>query len=280
MPILVDTPLAQGLIVCTDGPDTRKVKFALVDAYVVPSTTIADARGFYTIPAVAECTLTGPVGNVAQDTIVKVEGAPSGIDVLYNAAASPVLAGDFEESEASKNSRIKAHETGANQMWTSEWYQAEALAYAEVWRTIYISSRALGIPGLSKLLITSKTTTAIQSVIDALYNDLNTTEDKNSGAGLVQVENIPRVDVNKTVRVKFSDAGQIKSQTELDLIWENYFMSLVRGQAFVDNQLKSLYFNFFGVIDVTFTPPGDVSTTSDQLATPGTSFNVIGEVFA
>jgi hypothetical protein len=278
-PIEVDTTLSQGLIVHTGGTDTTKVKFKLIDTYTVPAGTIADARGFYTIPAVAECTLEGPVGNVAQDTITKIDSAPSGIDIVYNPDETPLVVGDYEESDASKHFRIKEVETGSNQMWTPDWYENEALAYPEVWRADYISSKELGIPGLSRLLITSKYTTTAQSVIDALYNDLNLTEDKNSGSGLVQVENLPRVDVDKIVYVRFSEASQIPDQASLDAVWENYFISLVRGQPFICDQLKSNYFQFFGVMAVVYSDAADVNVTADELATPAATFEVIGEVY-
>jgi uncharacterized phage protein gp47/JayE len=274
----IDTEIPQGQIVTTQGSDIEKISFSLVNSIILPKLTPNDDRDYYTIEAEVEALDVGTTGNVAEDTITGLDSPPPGIDVVYN--TSRIVDGEERESIASVRERLYAIERGITQMWTPDWYESESKNFTSVWRSIYVTAKELGIPGLSELFITGATSELSDTLINQLYEYFNNDIDRNSGSGEVLVKNIPRVNIEKTFTIRFSESSQVPSQSELDTVKEDYFFQLNLGQSFIDDQLKSNFFNFPGVVEVTMFPQGDVIVAAQELAVPNSNFQIIGEVYS
>ncbi len=104
-------------------------------------------------------------------------------------------------------------------------------------------------------------------------------ENDPGGVAHVIVDNINETVINKIVTVKFSSIDKIPSQSILDQIKDEYFLSLTEGQDFIDAQLKSLYQALPNCIDVDINLPGNVDVPTGSLASAGPSFQVLGTVY-
>ncbi|EPG82283.1 hypothetical protein LEP1GSC048_0686 [Leptospira santarosai serovar Shermani str. 1342KT] len=115
--------------------------------------------------------------------------------------------------------------------------------------------------------------------LNQVQDHFNSEENDPGGVAHLAAQNINEAVINKTVTVKFSSADRIPSQSVLDQIKDEYFLSLSEGQDFVDAQLKSLYQALPNCIDVEFNPLGNVDVAPGALASPGPGFQVVGTVY-
>ncbi len=256
------------------------IQFRTLSSVQLPSTTVADSRGYYTVSVLVVASTAGTIGNVVADSIVEIEDAPSGIDVVYNPEAQPVVAARNDETLAETRARfLSAEILSATQMWTSSWYIAEALAIEDIYRAFYDSALVTGQLGLSRLFVTGKFSGVSQGVMDALYADLNLNPEKTSGSGIVQVLPVTRVDIVRTVTVRFTEAGYLPTQEDLDSAVEKFFLAFERGDDFDTNAFKSIFAVFPGLHSVVSLPDESVAVAATELATIGLGMTVVAKVY-
>ncbi|MCE9499161.1 MAG: baseplate J/gp47 family protein [Leptospira sp.] len=272
-----DTPIGQGQVITTEGIEENKIRFFLLDSIVLPANVSQDENDMYTITARAECFLPGTVGNVVQDTITQLESPPDGIDYVNNPSSDLLQTGQFRESIASVRARIKNFDSVSSK-WEPAWYISEAEAFSYVKRAIFKSSRLLGTEGQVKILILGSSGPLNPTQILELEDHFNSDENDPGGAAHVLVENLNTTEVDKIVYVKFTAADTIPSQSVLDQISEEYFISLLEGQDFVDLNLKTIYQTLPNCVEVEFDPAGNVDVPAGSLATPALTYQVIGMV--
>lgn len=271
-------PLAQGLIVHTPGPENERVRFYLQQSYLLPSGISPDGSGKFTIEARAICVNSGSIGNVVLGAISEIENPPEGIDYVINLDVEPVQLGQFRETRTSVRSRIQTNDDISTK-WTPPWYISESEAFGFVKRAIFKSAKSLGTDGEVKLLLQGSTGELTGSQIQQVIDHFNSEDNDPGGVAHVLAQNINEVAINKVVNVKFASDDTIVSQEILDELRDEYFLSLNEGDDFIDNQLKSIYENLPNVIEVEFTPPGNVEVSDGAIASPGDSFQVIGTVY-
>lgn len=284
-PVYFDTPIPQGLIVTTEGPDRAKIKFKVLQSNNLPTGIAADTVDYgdgiqrYTLPVQIEALETGPRGNVAVGTISRFESAPDGLDFVYNPNPDPDQTGLERESIALVRSRINTAENATVAMWTPAWYRMIAETHSNVARSIFKSSKDLQIPGTVKLWLLGRsgflTTVELQEILDTFDLD----EINPGGVARIQLENFATVQVNKTVYVQFADAISIPDQETLDNVWETYFTSLGENEDFSYADMKNLYLELPRSVRVIIDPPGDVAIAPGEVAIPGSGWVVIGAVY-
>ncbi|MBE7413344.1 MAG: baseplate J/gp47 family protein [Leptospiraceae bacterium] len=274
-----DIEIPQGLVVSTDGAEETRIRFRILDSFILPANVSADINGKFTIEADVECLLTGPVGNVVQDSIVLIDSPPDGIDYITNPNPDPVQTGQFRESISFVRSRIKIHDS-ISAMWTPDWYVSEAEKFTYVKRAIFKSAKTLGTNGEVKILVQGASGSLTSVQIAEIEDHFLLEENDPGGVAHVSVENLNTTQVDKIVHVKFSSSDKIPSQSILDEISEGYFLSLVEGQDFIDANLKALYLSLPNCIEVEFVPPGNVDVPAGSIAEPASGYAIIGEVYA
>ncbi|AOP32573.1 phage baseplate protein [Leptospira tipperaryensis] len=274
----MDREIPQTLIVTTSGPEDQKIRFFLQESLVLPAGIPADAQGKYSIEALVECVLDGPIGNVVPGSIVLIENPPEGIDYVANLETTPVQQGQFRETRTSVRSRLMNAE-GVSSKWTPAWYISEAESFSFIKRAIFKSAKILNTDGEVKILLQGSVGPLSNSQLIQVKDHFNAEENDPGGVAHVLVENINETVINKTVTVKFSSSDTIPSQSVLDQIKEEYFLSLSEGQDFIDAQLKALYQALPNCIDVEFNPLGNVDVSAGSLANVGPGFQVLGAVY-
>lgn len=277
-PVAADISIGQGQIVATSG--ATAVRFRMTAAITVPAGTPADARGSYTVPALAECLDTGIIGNVAADAISMIESGPSGIDVVYNPDAAPVTSGAARETISQARERCRAAEDSAGTLWTPAWYRTMAEAHPNVARAIYQSSRDIGIPGAIKLWLLGRSGTVTPAEMDAIRASIENDTTDPGAVARVLLENFEPVPVNRIIQVQFQDAASIPDQAVLDEVYDAYFVSLTEAEDYIEADVKASYLALPRTVRVLCNPPGDVAVGPGQVAVPGPSFEVRGEVYA
>ncbi|MDV6237762.1 baseplate J/gp47 family protein [Leptospira ellisii] len=275
---IIDREIPQGLVVSTSGSEEQKIRFFLIDSLTLPAGISADAQGKYTIEARVQCLIDGPAGNVVPGSISILESPPQGIDYITNLEIDPIQQGQFRETRTSVRSRLQTAE-GVSSKWTPAWYISEAESFAFVKRAIFKSAKALGTDGEVKILLQGSVGSLTSTQLNQVQDHFNSEDNDPGGVAHLSAENINETVINKTVTVKFSSADRIPSQTVLDQIKDEYFLSLSEGQDFVDAQLKSLYQALPNCIDVEFNPLGNVDVAAGALASPGPGFQVVGTVY-
>lgn len=276
---LVDIPIAQGQVVHTAGDEINRIRFRTIEPVVLLSDKPADSRGSFTVPVQVECLIEGPVGNVPQDAIALIEGAPDGIDVVYNPDLEPVIQGRARESISSVRSRVLNREESQGQArWTPAWYRAEAEALVDVKRCVFQSAKRTGRDGEVTLLLLAMagelTTLRLQEIED--YFNLDDAERNPGGAAHVIAKNVGQTTVDRAVTVQFSGPAYVPDQATLDAIAEGYFLSLIDGDDFVRADLRALYFALENCTGVTFSPDTDEPVAANFIAVPGAGFSVTG----
>ncbi|MBM9499371.1 baseplate J/gp47 family protein [Leptospira sp. 201903071] len=274
----IDREIPQALIVTTAGSEDQRIRFFLQESLILPAGISADAQGKYSIEAFVQCTLDGPIGNVVPGSITLIENPPEGIDYVANLDVTPVQQGQFRETRASVRSRLMNAE-GVSSKWTSAWYVAEAESFSFTKRAIFKSAKTLQTDGEVKILLQGSVGPLSISQLNEVKDHFNAEENDPGGVAHVLVENINETVINKTVTVKFSSSDTIPSQSVLDQIKDEYFLSLSEGQDFIDAQFKALYQTLPNCIDVEFNPLGNVDVPVGSLASVGSSFQVLGAVY-
>ncbi|RHX92007.1 baseplate J/gp47 family protein [Leptospira stimsonii] len=276
---MIDREIPQALVVTTSGPEDQRIRFFLQESLILPAGVASDAQGKYTIEALVQCALDGPIGNVVPSSITLIENPPDGIDYVANFEVTQVQQGQLRETRTSVRSRLMNAE-GVSSKWTSAWYISEAESFPFIKRAIFKSAKVLNTDGEVKILLQGSVGPLSDSQLNQLKNHFNAEENDPGGVAHVLVENINEVVINKTVTVKFSSSDTIPSQSVLDQIREEYFLSLSEGQDFIDSQLRALYQTLPNCIDVEFNPLGNVDVPVGSLASAGSSFQVLGAVYA
>ncbi|AYV56130.1 phage baseplate protein [Leptospira kmetyi] len=274
----VDREIPQSLIVTTSGNEDQKVRFFLQDALILPAGVSADAQGKFTVEALVQSTVDGPIGNVVAGAISLIENPPDGINYVSNIEINPIQQGQYRETRTSVRARLQNAE-GVSSKWTPAWYKGEAETFSFVKRAIFKSAKTLKTDGEVKILVQGAVGTLNASQLDQVRDHFNSEENDPGGVAHVLVENVSETLINKTVTVKFSSSDTIPSQVILDQIKDEYFLSLSEGQDFVDAQLKALYQTLPNCIDVEFNPLGNVDVPSGSLANAGPGFQTIGVVY-
>ncbi|PJZ41232.1 phage baseplate protein [Leptospira kmetyi] len=274
----VDREIPQSLIVTTSGNEDQKVRFFLQDALILPAGVSADSQGKFTVEALVQCTVDGPIGNVVAGAISLIENPPDGINYVSNIEINPIQQGQYRETRTSVRARLQNAE-GVSSKWTPAWYKGEAETFSFVKRAIFKSAKTLKTDGEVKILVQGAVGTLNASQLDQVRDYFNSEENDPGGVAHVLVENVSETLINKTVTVKFSSSDTIPSQVILDQIKDEYFLSLSEGQDFVDAQLKALYQTLPNCIDVEFNPLGNVDVPSGSLANAGPGFQTIGVVY-
>lgn len=274
----IDREIPQSLIVTTSGNEDQKVRFFLQDSLILPAGIGADAQGKFTIEALVQCTVDGPIGNVVSSSINLIENPPDGINYVSNIEINPIQQGQYRETRTSVRARLQNAE-GVSSKWTPAWYKGEAETFSFVKRAIFKSAKTLMTDGEVKILIQGTVGALNDSQLNQVKDHFNSEENDPGGVAHVLVENISETIVNKTVTVKFSSSDTIPSQIVLDQIKDEYFLSLSEGQDFVDAQLKALYQSLPNCIDVEFNPLGNVDVPAGSLANAGPGFQTIGAVY-
>lgn len=274
----VDREIPQSLIVTTSGNEDQKVRFFLQDALILPAGVSADSQGKFTVEALVQCTVDGPIGNVVAGAISLIENPPDGINYVSNIEINPIQQGQYRETRTSVRARLQNAE-GVSSKWTPAWYKGEAETFSFVKRAIFKSAKTLKTDGEVKILVQGAVGTLNASQLDQVRDHFNSEENDPGGVAHVLVENVSETLINKTVTVKFSSSDTIPSQVILDQIKDEYFLSLSEGQDFVDAQLKALYQTLPNCIDVEFNPLGNVDVPSGSLANAGPGFQAIGVVY-
>ncbi|RHX94994.1 phage baseplate protein [Leptospira yasudae] len=275
---VVDRQIPQSLIVTTAGNEDQRVRFFLQESLVLPAGVAADAQGKFTIEALVQCTIDGPIGNVVSGSINTIENPPDGIDYVSNIEISPVQQGQYRETRTSVRARLQNAE-GVSSKWTPAWYIGEAETFSFVKRAIFKSAKTLKTDGEVKVLLQGTVGPLTSAQLIQVGDHFNSEENDPGGVAHVIVDNISETLINKTVTVKFSSSDTIPSQVVLDQIKDEYFLSLSEGQDFVDAQLKALYQSLPNCIDVEFNPLGNVDVPAGSLANAGPGFQVIGAVY-
>ncbi|WP_061235768.1 baseplate J/gp47 family protein [Leptospira weilii] len=275
---IIDREIPQSLVVSTSGNEEQKIRFFLIDSLTLPAGISADAQGKYTIEARVQCLIEGPAGNVVPGSISILESPPEGIDYISNLEVDPIQQGQYRETRTSVRSRLQTAE-GVSSKWTPAWYKSEAESFAFVKRAIFKSAKALGKDGEVKILLQGSVGSLTSAQLTQVQDHFSSEENDPGGVAHLSAENINEAVINKTVTVKFSSADRIPSQSVLDQIKDEYFLSLSEGQDFVDAQLKSLYQALPNCIDVEFNPLGNVDVAAGALASPGPGFQVVGTVY-
>lgn len=284
-PIYYDTPIPQGTVVSTDGPERAKIRFRTLQAALLPAGIAADTIDYgdgvqrYTIPVQVECLSTGPAGNVAVGAIKLIESPPEGIDFVYNHNTDPDAVGLDRETPAQIRERLKTAEGATIAMWTPDWYRKKAEIHPNVARAIFKSSKDLGIPGTIKLFVLGRSGALTVPEMNAIIDDLDSDANNPGGVARVLIENFITVPVDKTVYVQFPDLISIPSQEILDDVWDRYFAAIGEGENYSDAAIKALYLGLPRVVRVLVSPPGDVEIGQGEVAIPGPGWNVIGEVY-
>lgn len=276
---MIDREIPQALVVTTSGPEDQRIRFFLQESLILPAGVAPDAQGKYTIEALVQCALDGPIGNVVPSSISLIENPPDGIDYVANFEITQVQQGQLRETRTSVRSRLMNAE-GVSSKWTSAWYISEAESFSFIKRAIFKSAKVLNTDGEVKILLQGSVGALSDSQLNQLKNHFNAEENDPGGVAHVLVENINEVAINKTVTVKFSSSDTIPSQSVLDQIREEYFLSLSEGQDFIDSQLRALYQTLPNCIDVEFNPLGNVDVPVGSLASAGSNFQVLGAVYA
>ncbi|AIT10764.1 phage baseplate protein [Leptospira santarosai serovar Shermani str. LT 821] len=207
-----------------------------------------------------------------------MESPPEGIDYITNLETDPIQQGQFRETRTSVRSRLQTAE-GVSSKWTPAWYISEAESFAFVKRAIFKSAKTLGTDGEVRILLQGSVGSLTTAQLNQVQDHFNSEENDPGGVAHLAAQNINEAVINKTVTVKFSSADRIPSQSVLDQIKDEYFLSLSEGQDFVDAQLKSLYQALPNCIDVEFNPLGNVDVAPGALASPGPGFQVVGTVY-
>ncbi|MBE8363432.1 baseplate J/gp47 family protein [Leptospira borgpetersenii] len=275
---IIDREIPQSLVVSTSGSEEQKIRFFLTESLTLPAGMSADAQGKYSIEARVQCLIDGPAGNVVPGSISILESPPEGIDYITNLEIDPIQQGQFRETRTSVRSRLQTAE-GVSSKWTPAWYISEAESFAFVKRAIFKSAKALGTDGEVKILLQGSVGSLTSSQLNQVQDHFNFEDNDPGGVAHLSAENINEAVINKTVTVKFSSADRIPSQSVLDQIKDEYFLSLSEGQDFVDAQLKGLYQALPNCIDVEFNPLGNVDVAAGALASPGPGFQVVGTVY-
>ncbi|WP_061285751.1 baseplate J/gp47 family protein [Leptospira interrogans] len=275
---MIDREIPQALILTTLGNEAQRVRFFIKDAVKLPAGIVADAQGKFTVEAFAQCTVDGPIGNVVPGSIADIESPPEGINYVINLESDPVQQGQFRETITSVRARLKTAE-GVSSKWTPAWYLSEAESFAFVKRAIFKSAKLLGTDGEVKILLQGSVGTLSSFQLNQIKAHFDAEENDPGGVAHVLVDNINETVINKIVTVKFSSADKIPSQSILDQIKDEYFLSLTEGQDFIDTQLKSLYQALPNCIDVDVNLPGNVDVPAGSLASAGPSFQVLGTVY-
>ncbi|MBW0433317.1 baseplate J/gp47 family protein [Leptospira yasudae] len=275
---VVDRQIPQSLIVTTAGNEDQRVRFFLQESLVLPAGVAADAQGKFTIEALVQCTIDGPIGNVVSGSINTIENPPDGIDYVSNIEISPVQQGQYRETRTSVRARLQNAE-GVSSKWTPAWYIGEAETFSFVKRAIFKSAKTLKTDGEVKVLLQGTVGPLTSAQLIQVGDHFNSEENDPGGVAHVIVDNISETLINKTVTVKFSSSDTIPSQVVLDQIKDEFFLSLSEGQDFVDAQLKALYQSLPNCIDVEFNPLGNVDVPAGSLANAGPGFQVIGAVY-
>ncbi|RHX82207.1 baseplate J/gp47 family protein [Leptospira yasudae] len=275
---VVDRQIPQSLIVTTAGNEDQRVRFFLQESLVLPAGVAADAQGKFTIEALVQCTIDGPIGNVVSGSINTIENPPDGIDYVSNIEISPIQQGQYRETRTSVRARLQNAE-GVSSKWTPAWYIGEAETFSFVKRAIFKSAKTLKTDGEVKVLLQGTVGPLTSAQLIQVRDHFNSEENDPGGVAHVIVDNISETLINKTVTVKFSSSDTIPSQVVLDQIKDEYFLSLSEGQDFVDAQLKALYQSLPNCIDVEFNPLGNVDVPAGSLANAGPGFQVIGAVY-
>ncbi|EMY78393.1 baseplate J-like protein [Leptospira weilii serovar Ranarum str. ICFT] len=273
-----DREIPQSLIVTTAGREDQKVRFFLQESLILPAGIAVDAQGKFTVEALVQCVVDGPIGNVVPGSINSIENPPDGIDYVSNVEINPVQQGQYRETRTSVRARLQNAE-GVSSKWTPAWYIGEAETFSFVKRAIFKSAKNLKTDGEIKILLQGTVGPLTNSQLTQVGDHFNSEENDPGGVAHVLIENISETAVNKTVTVKFSSSDTIPSQAVLDQIKEEYFLSLGEGQDFVDAQLKVLYQTLPNCIDVEFNPLGNVDVPAGSLANAGPGFQVLGAVY-
>lgn len=263
--------IPQSLIVSTQGDINQTVKFRLLTGGLfVDNTTTVDSEGYYTVAGVCECLQEGEIGNVVEFAISVLDGAPTGIDVVYNPDTTPYLSGGDRESVVSIREKIRNYENSSNSLWTPTWFKKEAENYAFVLRAIFVSSKDLGIPGTIKLLLIGTAYNPIsQPNLDLVADDFNS-EQKNPGGSVhVLTENVDVQEVDLTINVYFVDSNSIPEQSELDTIAEEYFYTLGQDSPYIESDLRGLFFALPYVVNVVVSPTGNIIPDAGKVLVPG-----------
>ncbi|EMS88146.1 baseplate J/gp47 family protein [Leptospira noguchii] len=277
-PSMIDREIPQALIVTTSGNEDQRIKFFLQESLILPAGIAADVQGKYTVEALVQCTVDGPIGNVVPSSINLIENPPSGIDYISNIEVNPIQQGQYRETRTSVRARLRNAE-GVSSKWTPIWYVGETETFSFVKRAVFKSAKNLKTDGEVKILVQGTVAPLTNSQLTQIVDHFNSEENDPGGVAHVLVENISETIINKTVTVKFSSLDTIPSQIVLDQIKDEYFLSLEEGQDFVDARLKALYQALPNCIDVEFNPLGNVDVPAGSLANAGSGFQVIGVVY-
>ncbi|WP_078125713.1 baseplate J/gp47 family protein [Leptospira alexanderi] len=275
---IIDREIPQSLVVTTSGNEDQKIRFFLIDSIILPAGISTDTQGRYTVETLVQCMIDGPAGNVVPGSISIIENPPEGINYITNLEIDPIQQGQYRETRTSVRARLQNVE-GVSSKWTPAWYISEAESFAFVKRAIFKSAKTLGKDGEVKILLQGAVGSLTTAQLNQVQDHFNSEENDPGGVAHLSAENINEAVINKTVTVKFSSTDRIPSQSVLDQIKDEYFLSLSEGQDFVDAQLKSLYQALPNCIDVEFNPLGNIDVPAGALASPGPGFQVVGTVY-
>ncbi|TGM88487.1 baseplate J/gp47 family protein [Leptospira licerasiae] len=262
------------------GTSDRKILFQIIQESTLLPTTAVDDRGFYTVEVLCEALEPGTKGNVVQNAISEIIDYIEDCDVVYNPSSNPEFVARDRETIPSVRARIREAEIKSSSMWTPEWYVTEALSFSFVERAIFKSSKAIGIPGVVKLLLKGAGGTLsgsqLQSVMD-YFED----EDKNpGGTAKIVCENIDAVEINKVFTVYFASAESIPDSVTLENLAETFFFGLKDGDDFVTNSLRSNLLNLPDAVQCDVDNEDNVFISPGSLAVKGPSFDIITTVYS
>ncbi|EKP13323.1 baseplate J/gp47 family protein [Leptospira borgpetersenii] len=270
-------PIPTGKII---GTSDRKILFQIIQEAKILPTTLQDSRGFYTVEVMCEALESGTKGNVAENAISDIVDFIEDCDVVYNPSTIPDFVARDRETIASVRSRLKEAEIKSSSMWTPEWYVSEALGFSFVERAIFKSSKAIGNPGVVKLLLKGAGGELSPSQLQ-IVEDYFESEDKDpGGVAKVVCENIDSVEIDKVFIVYFASAESIPDQITLENVVESYFFGLRDGDDFVTNTLRSNLLNLPDAVQCDVDNADNVFVNPGSLAVKGSGFDVTATVYS
>lgn len=106
-PSIINREIPQSLIVTTSGNEDQRVKFFLQESLILPAGTAEYVQGKYTVEALVQCAVDGPIGNVVSRSINLIENPPDGIDYVSNIEINPIQQGQYREIRTSVRARLR-----------------------------------------------------------------------------------------------------------------------------------------------------------------------------
>lgn len=262
------------------GTADHKIQFQITQESKILPTTPVDSRGFHTVEVICEALLFGTKGNVAQNAISEIIDYIEDCDVVYNPNTVPEFVARDRETIASVRSRLQEAEIKSSSLWTPEWYVSEALGFSFVERAIFKSSKAIGIPGVIKLLLKGASGTISSAQLQIVETHFDS-EDKNpGGVAKVVCENINAIEINKVFIIYFASAESIPDSITLENIVDTFFFSLRDGDDFVTSSLRSNLLNLPDAVQCDVNNGDNISVPAGSLAIKGSGFDITATVYS